>query len=195
MFTTPSPKNPGNSETSSGLRQTFVLRRRSFDYFVDKDSSYINMETISGGNPREYSSVFHWFVHYIFCTLYNKISGCSLEIRVDHVDKFHQIICNRISYPSNQLELEIDPTLAENEVLGIDFGDFRCWGLIDVTDFRTTRTGSGPQPDGSRRAFSFELQCDFYSRYFRAQGIKYLSIYFVTKRIDWSGFWGLVVYE
>jgi hypothetical protein len=134
------------------------------------------MESFFGGNPREYSSVFHWFINHIFCTFYNKISGSSLEMWVDQVDEFRHIICDRISHPPTQIELEIDPTLAEEETLGISFDDFRCWGFIDATDFRTTRTGSGPQPDGSRRAYAYELQREFYSRYFRAHGIKYLSV-------------------
>jgi hypothetical protein len=138
--------------------------------------SFITMESFFGGNPRDYSSVFHWFINHIFCTFYNKILGNSLEMWVNQVDEFRRIICNRISHPPTQIELEIDPTLVEDELLGISFDDFRCWGFIDATDFRTTRTGSGPQPDGSRRAYAYELQREFYSRYFRAHGIKYLSV-------------------
>jgi hypothetical protein len=120
------------------------------------------------GDPREYSSVFHWFVNHIFITFYNKISGCSLEMWIDQVDKFHHIICDGISHPPTQMELEIDPTLVEDEPLGIEYHDFHCWGFIDATDFRTTRTGSGLQPDSCRRAYAFELQREFYSCYFRA---------------------------
>jgi hypothetical protein len=72
------------------------------------------------------------------------------------------------------MELEIDPTLADNEMLGIEYDDFHCWGFIDATNFRTTRTGSGLQP--SRRAYAYELQHDFPPHYFRAHGIKYLSV-------------------
>ena len=42
---------------------------------------------------------------------------------------------------------------------------------------RTTRVGSGPMPDGSRRQLAFEMQREFYSRYFRAHGIKYLTVH------------------
>jgi hypothetical protein len=138
--------------------------------------SFITMESFFGGNPREYSSVFHWFVNHIFCSFYNKISGSSLELWVDQFDEFRHIICDRISHPPTQIELEIDPTLAEDEPLGIEYDNFHCFGSIDATDFRTTRTGSTLQPDGNRRAHAYELQREFYSRYFRAHGIKYLSI-------------------
>ncbi len=95
---------------------------------------------------------------------------------MEQIDEFRQINCNRISHTPTQMELEVEPTLANSEVLGIEYDDFRCWGFIDATDFRTKRTGSGPQPDGSRRVYAYELQREFYSRYFRAQGIKYPPI-------------------
>jgi hypothetical protein len=62
--------------------------------------------------------------------------------------------------------------LDEDEVLEILYDSFRVFGFIDCTDFRTTRTGSGPMPDGSRRPYAFEIQREFYSRYFRAHGLK-----------------------
>ncbi len=95
---------------------------------------------------------------------------------LDMVDDCRETIRQRISQAPSPLELEIDPTLEPEEVLEISRETFRVFGFLDCTDFRTTRTGSGPTPDGSRRANAFDIQREFYSRYFRAHGLKYLSI-------------------
>ncbi len=42
---------------------------------------------------------------------------------------------------------------------------------------RTTRVGFGPMPDGSRQQLAFEMRREFYSRNFRAHGIKYLIVH------------------
>jgi hypothetical protein len=75
---------------------------------------------------------------------------------VDQVDEFHHIFCYRISHPPTQMELKIHQTIIKDElILCISFHYFYFWGFIDATDFRTTRTGSGPQPDSSRRAYAY----------------------------------------
>jgi hypothetical protein len=138
--------------------------------------SFLAMVNIFGGNPREYSTIFHWFVEYIFTTFYHKISGRSLEMWLGQIDAFRDLIRTRMSKPPTPEEVAIDPTLEFVQILEIAIEFFRIFGFLDCTDMRTTRTGSGPQPDGSRRPNAHELQLEFYSRYFRAHGLKFLSV-------------------
>jgi hypothetical protein len=138
--------------------------------------SFLAMVNIFGGNPREYSSIFNWFIDYMFTTFYHKISGRSLEYWIPHIEYFQSIIHNRLSQPPSAAELAADPTLQFIQVLEVALELFRVWAFIDCTDMRTVRPGSGPQPDGSRRVNAHEIQLEFYSRYFRAHGLKFLSL-------------------
>ena len=88
------------------------------------------------------------------------------------IDAFRDLIRTQMSKPPTQEEVAIDPTLQFVEILEIALELFRIFGFLDCTDMRTTRTGSGPQPDGSRRPNAHELQLEFYSRYFRAHVLR-----------------------
>jgi hypothetical protein len=114
---------------------------------------------------------------YIFTCFYNQISGKCLEIWVDHIPTFRQAFCTRLNSPPTPAELQLDDNLLIDDILQLDPATFRIWAVVDCTDMRTTRVGSGPMPDGSRRPMAFEMQREFYSRYFRAHGIKCLSIH------------------
>ena len=138
---------------------------------------FIRMTSMFGGDPREYSSIFRWFITHIFTTFYHKISGRSLGMWAACVDEFRLQICERINSPPSAQELAIEPDLQNLEAIYIAPESFHVFGFMDATDMRTTRTGSGPLPDGSRRIDAFELQREFYSRYFRAHGLKYLTIH------------------
>ena len=99
-----------------------------------------------------------------------------MEMWIDQIHEFRKMIHGRISRPPTDYEKWIDPTLTDVDFLEILFETFRIFGFLDCTDFRTTRPGSGPMPDGNRRPFAFEIQRELYSKYFRAFGLKYLSI-------------------
>jgi len=129
-----------------------------------------------GGDPWDFSSLFKWFINHIFSAFYNRISGKSLEIWRDHIPHFRLAFCNRLNRPPTAEELQIDEDLTAEDILDLDPRYFRVFAVIDATDFRTTRTGSGPMPDGSRRLHAFEIQREYYSRYFGAHGLKYLTI-------------------
>ena len=140
--------------------------------------SFLAMVNIFGGNPREYSSIFNWFIDYMFTLFYHKISRRSLEYWILHIEYFQSIIHNRHSQPPSAAELAADPTLQFIQVLlEVALKFFRVWAFIDCTDMRTTRPGSGPQQDGSQRVNAHEIQLDFFSRYFRAHGLKFKSTF------------------
>jgi len=130
-----------------------------------------------GGDPREFSLLFRWFINHVFSCFYNRISGRSLEIWKDYIPSFRRAFCNRLNRPPTEDELALDEDLNIEDFLDLDPEFFRIFAVIDATDFRTTRTGSGPMPDGSRRLHAFEIQREFYSRYFRAHGLKYLTVH------------------
>jgi hypothetical protein len=138
--------------------------------------SWLYLVELFGGDPREFSGVFWWFFDYLFVTFYNKISGRSLESWIDYIIECRSVICEQISQSPSPIEIQIYLTLENHEVLAIDTEIFRGWAFFDCTDMRTIVTGSGPQPDGSRRTNAFEVQREFYSRYFRSHGLKYLTI-------------------
>jgi hypothetical protein len=93
-----------------------------------------------------------------------------LEPWVDYITECRSVIFERISQSPSPIEIQIDPTLENHEVLAMDPETFWVWAFFDCTDMRTTVTGSGPQPDGSRRTNAFEVQREFYSCYFRSHG-------------------------
>ena len=111
---------------------------------------WIHMTEWFGGDLQELSGLFKWFIDFIFITFYNKISGRSLEMWLDQIDNCCQVICRRISQPPSATELQIDQTLREDETLDVDSNSVRVFGFIDCRDMWTTRTGSGPLPDGSQ---------------------------------------------
>ncbi len=113
--------------------------------------SNLNLYEFFGGDPREYSAMFNWFIRHVFTTFYNKISGRSLEMWIDLIDDCRDVIRHRIALAPSPEELMIDDTLQPDEVYEIRRDTFRVFGFVDCTDFRLTRTGSGPMPDGSRR--------------------------------------------
>jgi hypothetical protein len=51
-------------------------------------------------------------------------------------------------------------------MLQLDPATIRIWAVVDCTDMRTTRVGSGSMTDGSRSPIAFEMQREFYSRTF-----------------------------
>ena len=95
---------------------------------------------------------------------------------LEQIDSFCDLIQTRMPKPPTPEEVTIDPTLEFVQILEVAIEFFRIFGFLDCTDIRTTRTGSGPQPDGSRRPNAHELQLEFYSRYLCAHGLKFLSV-------------------
>ncbi len=125
-----------------------------------------------GGNPRTGFFMFKWFINHVFTTFYNRISVRSLEMWVDHIPLFGEAFCERLNVPPTPPEMQLDENLFGEEILQLDPDTFRVWAVLDCTDMRTARVGSGPMPDGSRRQLAFEMQREFYSCYFHAHGIK-----------------------
>ena len=99
---------------------------------------------------------------------------CYQQARLSAIER--ELEDNRLSQPPSAAELAADPTLQFIQVLEVALELFRVWAFIDCTDMRTARPGSGPQPDGSRRVNAHEIQLEIYSRYFRAHGLKFLSL-------------------
>lgn len=93
-----------------------------------------------------------------------------MEMWIDEIDKFRIMIHSHISRPGLNLPLVMLNFL---EML---FETFRIFGFLDCTHFCTTRPGSGPMPARNRGPFAFEIQRELYSKYFRAFGLKSLSI-------------------
>jgi hypothetical protein len=96
---------------------------------------------------------------------------------VDHTPSFCQAFCAQLNSPPTPAELQLDENLYVDDVLQLDPATAQIWGIIDRTDMRTTRVGSGPLLYGSRRSTAFEMQHEFYSHHFHAHDIKYLSIH------------------
>jgi hypothetical protein len=57
---------------------------------------------------------------------------------LNEVYHFREIIQQCISQPPTEAELNIEPTLNEDELLEILLDSFRVFGFIDCADFRTT---------------------------------------------------------
>ncbi len=95
---------------------------------------------------------------------------------VDHIPLFCDAFCERSNAPLTPAEMQLDENLFDDDIFQLGPDTFWVWAVLDCTNMRTTRVGSGPMLDGSRWQLAFEMQCEFYSRYFCAHGIKYLTV-------------------
>jgi hypothetical protein len=78
-----------------------------------------------------------------------------MEVWLDHIPRFRRAFCDRLNRPPTADEQGLDDHLLFEDMLELDLELFRIFAVIDATDMRTTRSGSGPMPDGSRRLRAF----------------------------------------
>jgi hypothetical protein len=94
--------------------------------------SWLHLTEFFGGDPREFSGIFWWFIDYLFVTFCNKISGRSLESWVNYITECRSVICERISQSPSPIEIQIDPTLENHEVLAWESALFRMKSALII---------------------------------------------------------------
>jgi hypothetical protein len=101
-----------------------------------------------GGDVRQWSWGFRWFINHLFVTFYHKISGRSIEIWLDHIDEFKQAILDRLAQPAHPIEREFFDDIGHPEraqfIVQCPLDFWRVYGFLDDTNVRTCRPGSGP---------------------------------------------------
>ena len=136
-----------------------------------------------GGGLARWGDAFEWFVQHIFVNFYNKISGNSMARWAGKMVGFRRLMHQKITSPPCDLETWANLGAIDSELglylVDIPFESFLCAMLVDDTNVRTTRPGSGP--DGNyalapRRMGGYFIQRAFYSGYFRGHGLKYQHI-------------------
>ena len=78
---------------TSPIRQTFTgeeILIISLTKFATGEAWTHLVPSKFGGDPRECSFIFKWFINFIFTCFYNRISGKSLEMWVEHIPTFRQ---------------------------------------------------------------------------------------------------------
>jgi hypothetical protein len=141
-----------------------------------------------GGDVRQWSAGFRWFINHLFIHFYHKIPGCSIEMWLDHIDDFKQAILDHLAQPAHPIEREYFDDIGHPErdqfVAHCPAEFCRVFGLLDNTNVRTCRPGSGPVGPGDgtgrpRQNNAYEILRAFYrSGYFKGHGLKYQTTLF-----------------
>ena len=136
-----------------------------------------------GGGLSRWSDGFEWFINYLFETFYHKITGNSMKMWVAEMDEFRRVIHKKVTKIPCEIETwastgEIDAQLGL-QLIDIPFDQFYISFLIDDTNLKCCRPGSGPfgnYHSAPRRFGAHYIQRAFYSGYFKEHGIKYQNV-------------------
>ena len=127
-----------------------------------------------GGDLRRFSYSIRAIGCHFYTTFYHKISGDSLRQWMPHIDYFRQCLWEKVT-GGGTIKTSTEHGNSSSQLItnDIPFDNFRIFGFLDDTGFRTTAPGID-----ARRRFGFidDIQRAFYSEHFSAHGIKVKSI-------------------
>ncbi len=104
-----------------------------------------------GGEVRQRSSTFRWFIEHIFLTFYHKSSGRWIQSWI-HEIAFKQAILDHLAQPAHPIGVEdfkeegIDVDV-EEFIIQCPLESWHVFGFLDITAVCTCRLGSSPTGD------------------------------------------------
>ena len=139
-------------------------------YHITKGTPFTEMARfVFGGDPHRLSEMNDMFIHYAYNTLYNKISGTSLNQWLP--DK--SVICQELIFNSvttgaiEEIQFEEGQVVDRQWILHhFDYDSFRVFGFLDNFALPTARPGnSANQREGFHENIVFiylieELRCE-----------------------------------
>jgi DDE superfamily endonuclease len=142
-------------------------------YHMTKGSPFTEMARfVFGGDPRRLSEMNDLYIHQVYNTFYNKISGTSLNQWLpDKMNLCRELICDSVSSGAiEEIHMDDGQVIDRQWILHrFEYASFRVFGFLDDFALPTARPGNSAS---RREGFYDDIQRAFYSGYLRKHGLK-----------------------